>query len=196
MKSLTTMTLAGATLTALLGVSLAAATYFQSDDEATMPPMPTPQAEHEWLQRYVGTWEFTTTIHIDRDQPPVTAKGHETVRSVGGFWIIGESTSEFMGTTMTNIITIGYDAEQAKYIGMSVDSMSSHIWQYEGHVNETGDQLELTWTGPCPRQPGEMIDFRGVTEFKSNDQRHFVAYNRTDDDQWEKMVEVQFKRTD
>lgn len=168
----------------------------EAPDPQEAPAVPVPQAEHQWLERFVGEWEFTTSVYLDPDSPPMTASGTETVRGVGGFWIIGESTSEFMGMTMTNVITIGYDPQKEKYIGMSVDSTSPHVTNYEGTVNEAGNRLTLTWQGPSPRQPGQMVTFRGVTEFKSDDHRVFTAHTRDDAGQWSRIVQVDFRRTE
>lgn len=158
-----------------------------------MPPMPTPQKEHELLQRFVGEWDFVTTVYIP-GQPPMSAPGTETVRTVGEFWIIGESTGEMMGMPMTNVITIGYDTQRGRYVGTSVDSMSTHITQYEGGVNDVGDRFTLRWQSPCPFQDGAMVNFRGVTQFDGDDRRTFTAESQNEAGEWMRIVEVTFRR--
>ncbi len=176
----------------LLGLSHAA-TQQPADAPPDMPPMPTPQKEHENLQRFVGEWDFVTTVYIP-DQPPMSAPGTEAVRALGEFWIVGESVSDMMGMPMTNIITIGYDPQRGKYVGTSVDSMSPHITHYEGGANDAGDRFTLRWQGPCPFQGGAIVNFRGVTEFDGDDRRTFIAESQDVDGNWSRIVEVTFRR--
>jgi len=56
--------------------------------------MPTPGPEHQWLQQLVGEWTFETECSMGPDQPPIKNAGRETVRSLGGFWTIGNGNSE------------------------------------------------------------------------------------------------------
>lgn len=187
--------IAGLTAVTVLGAAhLLADSTPLNQDAASSPPMPVPLDKHRWLNRFVGEWEFTTELHALPGEP-LTTEGTEQVRPIGEFWIIAESQSTMMDIPMTNVLTFGYDPQQQKYIGTSVDSMSSTIWRYEGEVDDSGDRFTVRWEGPCPRVPTDLVHFRGVTEFHSDDHRTFKATTRNDDGEWDTVVKVEFRRT-
>jgi len=72
------------------------------------------------------------------------------------------------------ILTIGYDAAKEKYIGTIVDSMTSHLCQFEGSFDATGKILTYETEGPVPN-PQTPSKFREVTELKSPDHKVFTS---------------------
>jgi hypothetical protein len=56
-----------------------------------------PQKEHHWLQKLVGEWTYETEASMGPDQPPEKATGTESVRSLGGLWIMAEGQGEMPG---------------------------------------------------------------------------------------------------
>jgi Protein of unknown function (DUF1579) len=69
-----------------------------------------PQAEHQWLNQFLGERSSETECQMGADQPPSKSKGSEVVQSLGGIWIISEGEGEMpdgeMGRT---VVTLGYD---------------------------------------------------------------------------------------
>ena len=49
-----------------------------------------PQKEHEWLQNLVGEWTYESECSVEPGKPPERFSGSETVRSLGGLWILCE----------------------------------------------------------------------------------------------------------
>jgi Protein of unknown function (DUF1579) len=179
------------TFAALAAALLGAGTILKAQE---LPKIPPPLKGHEWLNQFVGDWEHETEIFMDPGKPPVKAKGSESVRSLGGFWIVADGKSEMMGTPFTSVLTLGYDPQAKKYIGTWVDSMSSTLWKYEGSVDSTGKVLTLETEGPCPMKPGQIVKFHEVTEFKSKDERVFTSKMLGDDGKWNTIVRVTSKR--
>ncbi len=161
---------------------------------AEMPPMPQPQEEHSWLQQIVGEWETVTEIHMEPGQPPMKAEGTETVRAVGGFWVVGESWGEMMGMPFHGISTMGYDLEKEAFVGTWIDSMNSYLWNYVGTLSEDGKSLILSTEGPCPMTPGIHTKFQEVLEIKSPDHKVFTSSIQGEDGKWVKMIEVNARR--
>jgi len=159
-----------------------------------MPEMPTPQKEHQWLERLVGEWETSGEIYTEPGQPPINATGSESVRSIGGFWIVGDVKGDFLGQQYNAALTLGYDPEKKKYIGTWVDSMSSYLWQYTGTVDEAGNSLTLESRGPCPKRPGEMANVKEVIEIKDDDTRTFTSSMQEPDGTWTKLMTINYKR--
>lgn len=160
---------------------------------AEMPPMPKPTTQHQWLQRFVGKWDDQVTINMEPGKPPMKAKMNETFRSLGGFWVVGEGSGVMMGQRMASNLTIGYDPAQKKYIGTWIDSNSNYMWRYVGSVDSSGKVLTLMTTGPCPMKGGKIVQFKEVTEFKSNNHRVFTS-SMLDEGKWTKMLTVDAHR--
>jgi len=154
------------------------------------PQMPTPVKEHEWLQQFVGEWDYDMEITMEPDKP-MKAKGTETARMLGGFWLLSSSTGEMMGMSSTSQLTLGFDPDKKKYVGSWIDSMSSVFWKYEGTVDETRKILTLDTEGTCAAlKPGTIYKFKEVTEFKSKDHKVFTSSIQGEDGKWTKMVTV------
>lgn len=152
------------------------------------PQMPKPTKEHEWLQKFVGNWNSETSIYMESGKPPLKTQGTETVKSLGGFWIVSEGKSEMMGQPFLFNLTLGYDADAKAYTGTWVDSMNGYLWKYSGSVDASGTKLTLESEGPCPMEPGKLSKFKEVTEFKSDTERTFTSSIQGADGKWTTMA--------
>jgi len=77
-----------------------------------------PVKEHEFLQSMVGEWTYEGEASMGPGEPPMKFVGTESVRSIGGLWIIGEGRGTTPGgTPATMILTVGYDPATGKYVG-------------------------------------------------------------------------------
>ena len=80
-----------------------------------------PQEQHKWLQQLVGQWTYETEAEMSPDKPAVKFKGTETIRGIGGLWIIGESQGEMPGGGIAQmVLTLGYDPLKGRFIGTFV----------------------------------------------------------------------------
>jgi hypothetical protein len=167
-----------------------------ADDAAKAPPaMPAPEKEHEWLAQLAGEWAAEGEMFMEPGKPPIKNKGVETARAIGGFWIVAEHKMDFMGQPMTGILTLGYDAEQKKYLATWIDSMTGHLWKYDGTVDAAGKALTLTARGPCPDRPGKLSTFKEVIEVKDKDNKTFTSSIQNEDGTWTVMMKITSKRT-
>ncbi len=165
-------------------------TNTQTCETSGCPDMPKPTQEHAWLQRYVGEWISEGEAFMAPDQPPMVLKGTEKVRSIGGFWIVGEITSSMVEMPYEQVYTIGYNPEQNKYYGTVVDSMMSHLWRNEGTVD--GESITLETEGPCP--VNGVAKFRETTEFKSPDHKVFTSRILGQDGEWRPVMVIDCHR--
>src|SRR5688572_24337775 len=127
-------------ITVIAMALLGSAAFSQAQE---IPKMPAPVKEHAWLQKFVGKWEAEAEIIMEPGKPAMKSKGTETVRPIGGFWVVSEGHSDMMGMKFDHVLTLGYDPEKKKYIGTWLDSMNSYLWKYEGTVDSTGKILTL-----------------------------------------------------
>jgi hypothetical protein len=158
-----------------------------------MPEMPQPTAQHEWLQKLVGEWRTTATMTMP-DEPPITSKGTATVRPLGGFWVIVEHQGEMAGHAYTGVQTLGYSTKDKEYRGTWVDSMSDHLWEYRGAVDDGQSTLTLRCEGPCPLRPGEETEFKEVFSIKDANHLTFTSTFLAEDGSWTQALHMEFER--
>jgi hypothetical protein len=135
--------------------------------------MPKPQKEHEWLQQLVGEWEIEGEIAGEAGQPPTKTKGSASSRRIGGFWLLSEHKGDFFGTPFSGIFTLGYSPEKKKYVATWVDSVSSHLWSYQGSVDAAGKVLTLETEGPG--MDGKSAKYRETSEIKDKDHLTYTS---------------------
>lgn len=158
------------------------------------PEFSTPVKEHEWLKRFEGEWESTSSAEFAPNQPPIMGTCQVSYRMLGGFWVISETEGEMQGTKFSAIQTIGYDPARKKYVGTWVDTMMNHLWKYEGFVDESGKKLVLEAEGPDMTTPGKTALYRDTYEFKSADHIQAQSLMQGPDGKWITFMTGQVKR--
>jgi len=150
-----------------------------------------PGEQHEWLQRFVGTWDIEVTAQMNPEAEPVTMTGVERVRSLGDIWVIAES--EYPDIGGGSILTLGYSPDLESFVGSWVDSVNAHQWVYTGEVNDAGTTLTLFTEGPM--EPGEPHrKFRETIEFKSDDHKVMTSQYQDDDGEWVTIVTMHMRK--
>jgi hypothetical protein len=158
------------------------------------PGVAKPQAEHQWLQKLVGTWEAEGEAIMGPDQPPNKWKATEVVRSIAGMWVVGDGTGDMPdGGTATTIITLGYDPQKGKYVGTFVGSMMANMWVYEGSLN--GNVLTLDTDGPAMPPGTGTAKYQDIVEFKNNDLRTLTSRVQGPDGKWMQVMSATYRRT-
>jgi hypothetical protein len=172
----------------LLGTLTLLALSIGSSWAEQMPEFPKPSSEHVWLQQFVGEWESDTEAYMEPGKPPMKSKGTENIYSLGGFWTISEIKSTMMDMPFAGNLTLGYDPSKKKYVGTWVDSMTGHLWEYEGTLDSAGKTLTLETEGACPMHPGKLSRFKEVIELKSKDHKVFTSSMQGEDGTWMTMM--------
>ncbi len=157
------------------------------------PKPPAPLKEHEWLKQLEGEWITESEAVMAPGEAPVKIKGTEVVRSLGGFWTIGEIKADVMGTPITGIMTLGYDSQKKKYVGIWVASMDGHLWKYEGTVDDSGKVLTLNTEGPA-EPGGKMAKMKDVIEIKNKDHKVMTSYMQNEDGKWVQFMTMNARR--
>jgi len=160
------------------------------------PPMPPPPGEHhKWLDQLVGTWSFESEMGGE-GVPPIKWTGTDTVRSLGGRWVIGDLKSEVPGMgPMNAVLTLGYKPETGKYQGTWVDSVTDQLWVYDGTLDATGKILTLEAEGPNMMDPTKgNTKYRDVIEIKSADHRTLTS-SALVDGKWVQFATANYRRT-
>jgi hypothetical protein len=155
----------------------------------------TPQKEHQWLEKLVGEWTFEVESTMGPDQPPIKSEGTESVRSLGGYWILGEGQGGMPGGgSATTILTLGYDPQKKRYVGTWIGSMMSHMWVYDGTLSADGSMLTLDTEGPSMSGDGTLARYQDIIEFKSDDYRILAAQTLDGDGKWNRFMTAHYRR--
>lgn len=191
-------------LAALIGAGVAAMPAAQQDPPqdhpqeapSEMPMMfPEPGEHHKWLEQLIGAWTVESEMGGE-GMPPMKATGTDTVRSLGGRWVICELKSEMPGMgAMQAVMTLGYNPETGKYQGTWVDSVSDLLWVYEGTLDATQKILTLEAEGPNMMDPAAgRTRYRDVIEFKSDEHRTLTS-SALVDGEWVQFVTAHYRKT-
>ena len=154
-----------------------------------------PQQEHHWLEKLVGEWTYETECSMGPDQPPGKFTGRDSVRSLGGLWVLCEGSGEMPGGGIaTSLITLGYDPARKRYVGTFVASMMTYLWLYDGGLDATGKVLTLDAEGPSFTDPTKLDKYQDIIEIKSDD--HWVLSSRLlgGDGQWHGFMTANYRR--
>jgi hypothetical protein len=169
-------------------------TTTETNQQACMPAEP--QEEHRWLEKLVGEWTFESECDMGPGKPREKFKGNQTVRSIGGLWIIGEGQGEMPGGGMGIMqLTLGYDPQKKRYVGTWLGSMMTNLWVYEGERDSSGKILTLNTEGPSFAGDGTIAKYRDVIEVKSDD--HYVLKSMTTGEggAWNEFMAAHYRRT-
>ena len=154
-----------------------------------------PQKEHEWLQKLVGEWTYESECSMEPGKPPEKFSGSETVRSIGGLWILCEGRGEMPGgDTATTLMTLGYDPQKKHYVGTWVGSMMNYLWIYNGSLDADEKVLTLNAEGPNCMDEGKLAKYRDVIEIKSDDHRVLTPHMLGDDGEWRPLMTANYRR--
>jgi hypothetical protein len=154
-----------------------------------------PQKEHEWLQKLVGNWTFEGECIGEPGQPTHKHGGTETVRSLGGLWIVGDGQGEMPGGgTAQMMITLGFDPKRNRFVGTWVGSMMPHLWVYDGELDAAGRVLTLNSEGPSFTDPTKLAKYQDIIELKSDDHRTLSSRTLADDGKWTHFMTAHYRR--
>jgi hypothetical protein len=142
-----------------------------------------PQQEHQWLDQLLGQWKFEHNCQMPNGSKSTT-HGAMNCRSLGGLWLISESSGDSPGGgAWASIMTLGFDPAENQYVGTFVGSMMANIWPYHGVLDETGKRLPLHSKGPKFDGSGSG-EYRDTIEIVDANNWLFISEFQDDDGSW------------
>jgi uncharacterized protein YndB with AHSA1/START domain len=155
-----------------------------------VPPSP----QHGWLLRMIGEWEYQTECTMGPGEPMMQARGRERVRSLGGYWVLGEAEGDMPGGgTARWIVTMGFDAAAQTFRGTFVGSMMPHMFVYAGKLAEDGKTLALDTEGPAMTGEG-TARYRDTITMFDDDTRELKSEVQQPDGSWTFIMSSRFTR--
>jgi hypothetical protein len=153
-----------------------------------------PQIQHQWLDKFIGTWTSETEYIMEPDLPPSKMTGTEVVRSIGGVWIVAEGAGDMSdGDARITMMTLGFDPQLDRFVGTFVGSMMMHLWLYNGSLDATGKVLNLDTEGPNFTQNG-MAKYKDSIEFIDDNHRVMTSQILGDDGNWLLFMTAHYQR--
>lgn len=142
----------------------------------------------------MGEWDSEMEAIAGPGQPAMKCKGTLSARSLGGFWVVAEIKTDMGGKPMVGVQALGYDPKTKKYVGTWVDSMTAHMWKYEGTLDDSGKILTLEAEGPNFMLEGKTSKYRDVYEIKSKDEVKTSSSMQGEDGKWISFMSGTSKR--
>ena len=118
----------------------------------------------------------------------------ETVRSIGGLWIVAEGKASFGETPFLSILTLGYDEKQGVFVGTWIDTMQTHMWSYRGTLDDARKTLTLETEGPAFDDPTKTSPYRDTIELTGPDSRTLSSSVKGADGTWTTFMRAEYRR--
>jgi hypothetical protein len=121
--------------------------------------------------------------------------GSEVVRSLGGLWILAEGRGEMPeGGTGTSVMTLGYDPQKG-FLGTFIGSMMTHLWIYQGSLDDGRKILTLDTEGPgILGNETTLAKYQDAVERVSDDHRILRSRFLADDGEWHSFMTAHYHR--
>ncbi|GGG16015.1 hypothetical protein GCM10010964_00420 [Caldovatus sediminis] len=157
--------------------------------------MAEPQAEHRWLRQLVGAWRYEVECTMGPGQPMSKSSGTETVRTLGGLWVVAEGRGEMPGGgPATMLLTLGFDPRRGRFVGSWAGSMMTHLWVYDGALDAAGKVLTLDTEGPDFTAEGKHARYQDVIILEDDDHRLLTGRRLGDDGRWHVLMTARYHR--
>ena len=176
------------------GSSPAAARRATAQASGTAPAPAASSPEHAWLQQLVGEWSFTCRATMADGAEPFHMEGTESVRAVGGLWIVAEGRANVGGQPMQSLMSLGYQADEQAFIGTWLDSMQPQMWSYRGTLDAGRTTLTLETQGPSFDDPGRTSRYRDAIELKDKDHKVLTSSVQGADGVWTTFMRAEYTR--
>ncbi|OGD21673.1 MAG: hypothetical protein A2W03_17205 [Candidatus Aminicenantes bacterium RBG_16_63_16] len=115
----------------------------------------TPAKEHEYLKKYVGTWDVETKSWEKPGAEPMVGKGSMKGEILfEGRYLRTSFESTMMNMPFKGLQIMGYDLYQKKYVAIWIDNMSTAFAPTTGTLDPTGKVFTETGLWPDPMTGG------------------------------------------
>ena len=127
--------------------------------------------QHEWLKQLVGEWDVSSEMLGEPGGDSTTWESKESIRSIGGLWIVAEDTFDDDGQPFTSIMTLGYDPSRNAFVRSWIDTNQPRLWSSVGQLDKSRRVLRFESEGPSHADPSKTVKYRRVTAPKPSNFR-------------------------
>jgi hypothetical protein len=152
--------------------------------------------EDEWLHQLVGEWEWESDAPVEAGKESQDHRGSETVRSLGGIWIISEGRGNAPdGTPSTTIMTLGYSPGRNKFVGTFVASSMTDLWIYEGFIDRDSNALVLDTEGPSFADMSKRTRYKDIIRIIDENNRTMTSLYQGESGTFDEFMTLRYRRT-
>lgn len=145
--------------------------------------------EHKMVQRGVGEWTGTITMH---NMPqPLASPCTETVTAVGELWTTSRFEMDFGGMPFSGSSTFGYDPDKKMFVGTWVDSMTPRLTIMEGAYDKEKDAIVMHYDS-VDHMTGKTIKMRSENHTEEN-AYHIKFFQVGEEDALQMEIEMKRK---
>jgi len=168
----------------------------QSDEDMkAMMAYSTPGEIHKMMAKSVGTWSANITMWMAPNTPPVTSTGETKNEMIlGGRYLKGTNTGNFMNQPFEGIGITGYDNAKKIFVNNWIDNMGTGIMNLTGTWDAASNSIRFTGTMVDPASAKD-IPIRQVLIFNDENHQTMEMYaNVGPNGQEFKTMEIKFTR--
>ena len=136
----------------------------------------------KFLQQFEGKWKSSSKPKGEADG----VSGTMTAHRLGGQWLVCQHEAMMGSTRFEGLQRVGFDRKTNKFIGSWSDSMSDHVWKYDGTLGVK--RLLLNADGPDWTDPSKTQAYRDTYEFKTPDTIETVSQMKNEDGEWKTFM--------
>ena len=179
---------------ALLSFSIAARAQSDNDMKAMMA-YSTPGDIHKMMAKSVGTWTCAITMWMAPNTPPMNSTGEmKNEMILGGRYLKGTNTGNFMGQPFEGISTTGYDNAKKVFLNNWIDNMGTGMTTLTGTWDAATNSIIFTGSMLDPASSKD-IPVREVLKFVDDNHQTMEMYaNAGAGGQEFKTMEIKFTR--
>ena len=135
-----------------------------------------PGKSHEFLKKFVGTWDMEVKSWMKPGDPPAASTGTQTNQLILGGRYVEIKLEIMMGTMkLTGMEILGYDLFRNTYTNFYIDDSTTAFTVVTGGLDPSG--MALTQTGMSPDiTTGKMQKIRAVTTFLAEGKYRFEIF--------------------
>jgi hypothetical protein len=164
------------------------------DSPSPKVPMTAAAEQHVWLRQLVGDWAISSEATMEPGGEPWHMDSTERVRAIGDLWVLGEGSASLDGAPFSTVLTLGYNPAKGVFVGTWIDSMTAHMWHYEGTLDSEKRVLTLDTTGPSFGDPSKTARYRDAIELKGPRERTLTSSVLGDDGTWTTFMRAKYTR--
>ncbi|MCB9882289.1 MAG: DUF1579 domain-containing protein [Planctomycetes bacterium] len=112
--------------------------------------LPPQTPEHHRLLANVGRWNVSCTYYTAPSPEPIRIEAIETVEALGTYFTVSLFEADFFGMPFRGRATMGYDPQRQVFVSTWVDTMTPHLFRFEGTFDAAGTTLTMHGDGPDP----------------------------------------------
>ncbi|HMN95530.1 MAG TPA: DUF1579 domain-containing protein [Phycisphaerales bacterium] len=153
-----------------------------------------PGPHHEWMAKFVGSWDVDVTHWMAPGAPPSSSKAIAVAEMrFGGRFLVERVRGDFGGAPFEGEGVLGYDNVLGHFVMTWLDNFSTGIGIGEGKLSDDRKTFTSTLKMSDPITGGVQVS-RSVETFPTPDTRHIEAFAKGPDGEEYKTMVLSYAR--